>query len=77
MGGGVAGVTVKAEGGSFVVQIATRSGGVAILSKKARSGEPRHFGIAAQAIRNRTQGNDEDWREGLVGSIGWVPYAAG
>lgn len=47
----VSGVTLKGQGGAFLVQIATRSGSGAVLSK-ARSGEPRRFGnpIAALAL---------------------------
>ncbi|GAB7529873.1 hypothetical protein PS3A_22840 [Pseudomonas sp. 3A(2025)] len=47
--GGVAGVTLKGQGGSFLVQIATRSGGGAVLAK-ARSTEPRRFGNPAAAL---------------------------
>lgn len=46
--GGVSGVTVKAQGGGFFVQIVTRNGD-AILTK-ARSTEPRRFGNPFQAI---------------------------
>lgn len=41
--GGVSGVILKGEGGAFLVQIDTRSGSGALLSK-ARSTEPRRFG---------------------------------
>ena len=41
--GGVSGVTLKGQGGAFLVQIATCSGVSAVLSK-ARSTEPRRFG---------------------------------
>jgi hypothetical protein len=41
--GGVSGVTLKGQGGAFLVQIDTRSGSGALLSK-ARSTEPRRFG---------------------------------
>ena len=41
--GGVAGVTLKGQGGAFLVQIATRNGAAAVLAK-ARSSEPRRFG---------------------------------
>lgn len=41
--GGVAGVTLKAQGGAFLVQVATRAGAIAVLAK-ARSCEPRRFG---------------------------------
>lgn len=47
--GGVSGVTLKGHGGAFLVQIATRSGTVAVLSK-ARSTEPRRFGNPATAL---------------------------
>ena len=41
--GGVSGVTLKGQGGAFLVQIATRNCSVAVLSK-ASSTEPRRFG---------------------------------
>ncbi|WP_090141779.1 hypothetical protein [Limnohabitans sp. DM1] len=41
--GGVSGVTLKGQGGAFLIQIDTRSGSGALLSK-ARSSEPRRFG---------------------------------
>ncbi|KMQ81292.1 Prevent host death protein, Phd antitoxin [Candidatus Burkholderia pumila] len=47
--GGVAGVTLKALGGAFYVQVDTRNGGEAVLAK-ARSSEPRSFGNPAQAL---------------------------
>lgn len=47
--GGVAGVTLKAQGGAFYVQVDTRNGGEAVLAK-ARSSEPRGFGNPAQAL---------------------------
>ncbi len=47
--GGVSGVTLKGHGGAFLVQIATRSGTGAVLSK-ARSTEPRRFGNPATAL---------------------------
>ena len=47
--GGVAGVTVKGQGGAFLVQIATRSGSDAVLAK-ARSSEPRRFGNLVAAL---------------------------
>jgi hypothetical protein len=49
--GGVAGVTLKGQGGAFLVHISTRSGSSALLSK-ARSNEPRRFGnpLAALAL---------------------------
>lgn len=47
--GGVAGVTLKAQGSAFLVQIATRSGFDAVLSK-ARSTEPRRFGNPLAAL---------------------------
>lgn len=40
--GGVTGVTLKGVGGTFLVEIATRSGTAAVLTK-ARSLEPRRF----------------------------------
>lgn len=46
--GGVAGVTVKAQGNGFFVQIATRNG-EAILTK-ARSDDPRRFGNPFHAM---------------------------
>lgn len=47
--GGVAGVTLKGQGGAFTLRIATRSGQDAVLSK-ARSTEPRRFGNPASAM---------------------------
>ncbi len=47
--GGVLGVTLKAQGGVFLVQINTRSGPGAVLSK-ARSTEPRRFGNPLAAL---------------------------
>ena len=47
--GGVAGVTLKGQGGAFMLRIATRSGQDAVLAK-ARSTEPRRFGNPASAI---------------------------
>lgn len=47
--GGVAGVTLKAQGGAFLVQIATRAGAIAVLAK-ARSCEPRRFGNPVSAL---------------------------
>ncbi len=47
--GGVEGVTLKGQGGAFLVQIATRSGTSALLSK-ARSDEPRRFGNPVAAL---------------------------
>ena len=47
--GGVAGVTLKGQGGVFFVQIATRNGGSAVLAK-ARSTEPRRFGNPTAAL---------------------------
>lgn len=41
--GGVAGVVLKAQAGSFLVQVLTRAGDIALLAK-ARSSEPRRFG---------------------------------
>lgn len=47
--GGVSGVTLKGQGGAFLVQIDTRSGSCAVLSK-ARSNEPRRFGNPIVAL---------------------------
>ena len=47
--GGVSGVTVKGQGGMFLVQIVTCSGTSAMLSK-ARSTEPRRFGNPLSAL---------------------------
>ena len=47
--GGVSGVTLKGQGGAFVVEIATRSGSAAVLAK-ARSTEPRRFGNPLAAL---------------------------
>lgn len=47
--GGVAGVTLKGQGGAFFVQIATRNGSGAVLAK-ARSTRPRRFGNPASAL---------------------------
>lgn len=47
--GGVVGVTLKGEGGGFFLQIATRSGQDAVLTK-ARSVEPRRFGNPLSAL---------------------------
>lgn len=47
--GGVSGVTLKGQGGAFLVQINTRSGSGAVLSK-ARSSEPRRFGNPLAAL---------------------------
>lgn len=47
--GGVSGVTLKGEGGAFLVQIDARSGSRAVLSK-ARSTEPRRFGNPLAAL---------------------------
>lgn len=47
--GGVSGVTLKGQGGAFLVQIATRSGAAALLAK-ARSNEPRRFGNPVAAL---------------------------
>ena len=47
--GGVTGVTLKGQGGSFFVEIATRSGQDALLVK-ARSTEPRRFGNPTSAL---------------------------
>ncbi|OHC75870.1 MAG: hypothetical protein A3G18_02120 [Rhodospirillales bacterium RIFCSPLOWO2_12_FULL_58_28] len=47
--GGVVGVTLKGEGAGFFLEIATRSGQNAVLSK-ARSVEPRRFGNPTSAL---------------------------
>lgn len=47
--GGVEGVTLKGQGGAFLVQIATRSGAAAFLAK-ARSHEPRRFSNPIAAL---------------------------
>lgn len=47
--GGVTSVTLKGQGGGFFVEIATRSGHDAILSK-ARTTEPRRFGSPTSAL---------------------------
>jgi hypothetical protein len=47
--GGVSGVTLKGQGGAFLVQIDTRSGSSAVLSK-ARNTEPRRFGNPLAAL---------------------------
>lgn len=47
--GGVIGVTLKGRGGGFFMEIVTRSGQDAILSK-ARSTEPRRFGNPTSAL---------------------------
>lgn len=47
--GGVTGVTLKAQGGGFFVEIATRSGQGAFLAK-ARTTEPRRFGNPTSAL---------------------------
>lgn len=47
--GAVSGVTLKGQGGAFLVQIATRSGASVVLSK-ARSSEPRRFGNPLAAL---------------------------
>ncbi|KQW29904.1 hypothetical protein ASC83_22650 [Acidovorax sp. Root402] len=49
LAGGVTGVTLKGQGGGFVIEIATRSGHDAFLAK-ARSTEPRRFGNPASAL---------------------------
>ncbi|MCL2298235.1 MAG: hypothetical protein FWC38_00295 [Proteobacteria bacterium] len=52
--GGVADVTLKGQGGAFFVQIITRNGSGAVLTK-ARSSEPRRFGnpaVALSVLRN-------------------------
>ena len=47
--GGVTGVTLKGQGGGFVVEISTRSGHDAVLAK-VRSAEPRRFGSPSSAL---------------------------
>jgi hypothetical protein len=47
--GGVVGVTLRGDGGGFFLQIATRSGQDAVLSK-ARSVQPRRFGNPTSAL---------------------------
>ncbi|MGS0743159.1 antitoxin PaaA2 family protein [Glaciimonas sp. GG7] len=47
--GGVVGVTLKGRGSGFFMEIATRSGNDAVLSK-ARSSEPRRFGTPNSAL---------------------------
>lgn len=47
--GGVVGVTLKGRGSGFFMEIATRSGQDAVLSK-ARSSEPRRFGSPSSAL---------------------------
>ncbi len=47
--GGVSGVTLKGQGGAFLVQIVTLRGSGAWLSK-ARSAEPRRFGNPLAAL---------------------------
>jgi len=47
--GGVSNVTLKGEGGAFLVKVDTRSGARAVLAK-ARSNEPRRFGNPAAAL---------------------------
>ena len=47
--GGVVGITLKAQGAGFFMEIATRSGQDAILSK-ARSTDPRRFGSPSSAL---------------------------
>jgi len=52
--GGVESVTLKGQGGTFLVRIVTRSGSKALLTK-ARSHEPRRFGnpiTALNVLRN-------------------------
>lgn len=48
--GGVSSVTLKGQGGVFLVQIATRNGSLTVLAK-ARSSEPRRFGNPATAMK--------------------------
>lgn len=47
--GGVVGVTLKGQGSGFFMEISTRSGNDAVLSK-ARSSEPRRFGSPNSAL---------------------------
>ena len=47
--GGVTGVTLKAQGGGFFVEIATRSSQDFFMAK-ARSTDPRHFGNPTSAL---------------------------
>jgi hypothetical protein len=47
--GGVSSVTLKGQGGGFLVQITTRTGTHVVLAK-ARSSEPRRFGNPAAAL---------------------------
>jgi len=47
--GGVVGVTLKGQGGGFFMEISTRSGQDAVLSK-ARSTEARRFGSPSSAL---------------------------
>lgn len=47
--GGVKGITLRGEGGGFLVEIATRSGQDALLAK-ARTAEPRRFGNPTSAL---------------------------
>lgn len=47
--GGVVGITLKGEGGGFFLEISTRSGQDAVLTR-ARSIEPRRFGNPTSAL---------------------------
>lgn len=47
--GGVSSITLKGQGGVFLVQITTRNGSLTVLAK-ARSSEPRRFGNPATAM---------------------------
>ncbi|MCL2894798.1 antitoxin PaaA2 family protein [Brenneria tiliae] len=47
--GGIAGVTLKGQGGSFIVHVATRNGASAVLVT-ARNSEPRRFGNPISAL---------------------------
>lgn len=47
--GGIVGVTLKGQGGAFLIEIATLSGSAALLAK-ARSSEPRRFGNPTAAL---------------------------
>jgi len=68
--GGVSGVTLKAQGAAFLVQIATRSGADAVLAK-ARSSEPRRFANPIAALNvlrdvgiNVGQFDAREWKPG-------------
>ena len=67
--GGVCSVTLKGQGGAFLVQIATRSGSGAVLAK-ARSSEPRRFGNPATALSVL---RDVGITMGQFDASGWEP----